>query len=111
MNRPRVGHIQYLNCLPLYHGLVRHDALLDIELHKGTPTELNRLLIGGQLDVSPISSIEEVSASYRLFGAPPAARKETFPLYRVEEMVPVARRLSCSTKAHEAWVAVSNPYP
>ena len=58
MNRPRVGHIQYLNCLPLYHGLVRHDALLDIELHKGTPTELNRLLIAGRLDVSPISSIE-----------------------------------------------------
>ncbi|MAG35543.1 MAG: hypothetical protein CL878_04765 [Dehalococcoidia bacterium] len=58
MNRPRVGHIQYLNCLPLYHGLVRHDVLLDIELHKGTPTELNHLLTTGQLDVSPISSIE-----------------------------------------------------
>ena len=56
--RPRVGHIQFLNCLPLYYGLVKSHALLDIELIKGTPTELNTLLIGGSLDISPISSIE-----------------------------------------------------
>jgi chorismate dehydratase len=56
--RPNVGHIQFLNCLPLYYGLVKSNALLDIELVKGTPTELNNLLINGSLDVSPISSIE-----------------------------------------------------
>ena len=56
--RPRVGHIQFLNCLPLYYGLVKSHALLDIELIKGTPTELNHLLISGALDISPISSIE-----------------------------------------------------
>lgn len=58
MKRPKVGHIQYLNCLPLYQGLVRQDALLQFELSKGTPTELNQQLITGKLDVSPISSIE-----------------------------------------------------
>lgn len=56
--RPKVGHIQFLNCLPLYYGLVKSYALLDIELIKGTPTELNNLLISGSLDISPISSIE-----------------------------------------------------
>ncbi|HEX2034033.1 MAG TPA: menaquinone biosynthesis protein [Chloroflexota bacterium] len=56
--RPRVGHIQFLNCLPLYYGLVHHDAVLDMELTRGTPTELNRLLLRGELDVAPISSIE-----------------------------------------------------
>lgn len=56
--RPRVGHIQFLNCLPLYYGLVRNDVLLDIELIKGTPTELNRLLLEGSLDIGPISSLE-----------------------------------------------------
>lgn len=56
--RPRVGHIQFLNCLPLYYGLVKSHALLDIELIKGLPTELNNLLISGDLDISPISSIE-----------------------------------------------------
>jgi chorismate dehydratase len=56
--RPKVGHIQFLNCLPLYYGLVKSDALLDIELIKGTPTELNNLLVKRSLDISPISSIE-----------------------------------------------------
>lgn len=56
--RPKVGHIQFLNCLPLYYGLVKSYAMLDIELIKGTPTELNRMLISGSLDVSPVSSIE-----------------------------------------------------
>ena len=56
--KPKVGHIQFLNCLPLYYGLVKNFALLDIELIKGLPTELNNLLVSGNLDISPISSIE-----------------------------------------------------
>ncbi|MHB0975932.1 MAG: menaquinone biosynthetic enzyme MqnA/MqnD family protein [Candidatus Aquicultorales bacterium] len=58
MGRPRVGHIQFLNCMPLYYGLVKNGILLDVELTKGTPTELNRWLIEGGLDISPISAIE-----------------------------------------------------
>ncbi|MEW6068373.1 MAG: menaquinone biosynthesis protein [Nitrospirota bacterium] len=56
--KPKVGHIQFLNCLPLYYGLIKNYALLDIDLIKGMPTELNNLLINGDLDISPISSIE-----------------------------------------------------
>jgi len=56
--RPRVGHIQFINCLPLYYGLVKNGVLLDVELTKATPTELNRDLVEGRLDISPISSIE-----------------------------------------------------
>lgn len=58
VRRPRVGHIQFLNCLPLYHGMVYRHALLDVELTRGTPTELNHLLVDGGLDISPISSLE-----------------------------------------------------
>ena len=32
IRRPRVGHIQFLNCLPLYWGLGRTGALLDVEI-------------------------------------------------------------------------------
>lgn len=56
-NRPRVGHIRFFNCLPLYHGLVKNQVLRDVDLTKGTPAELNRLLLEGKLDISPISSI------------------------------------------------------
>ena len=40
--RPRVGHIQFLNCLPIYWGLMRSGALLDVDLHKDTPDRLER---------------------------------------------------------------------
>jgi chorismate dehydratase len=56
--RPRVGHIQFLNCLPIYWGLVRDGALLDVELTKDTPDRLNDQLVAGDLDVGPISLVE-----------------------------------------------------
>jgi chorismate dehydratase len=56
--RPRVGHIQFLNCLPIYWGLVHSGALLDVELTKDTPDRLNDMLVSGELDIGPISLVE-----------------------------------------------------
>jgi chorismate dehydratase len=56
--RPRVGHIQFLNCLPIYWGLMRTGALLDVELTKDTPDNLNDALVRGDLDIGPISLVE-----------------------------------------------------
>src|ERR1700753_1693807 len=56
--RPRLGHIQFLNCLPIYWGLVRSGALLDVELTKDTPDRLNDMLVAGELDIGPISVVE-----------------------------------------------------
>ncbi len=79
----RVGHIGFLNCYPLYHGLEQRGIVggpqpLDssgtlgtpgapetlrprgrpaIELLPGVPTELNRWLVQGNIDLGPISSI------------------------------------------------------
>jgi chorismate dehydratase len=58
LRRPRVGHIQFLNCLPLYWGLVRSGALLDVELTTDTPDHLNDALVRGELDIGPISLVE-----------------------------------------------------
>jgi len=58
MARPRLGHIQFLNCLPLYYGLVKNDVLLDVELVKAAPRDLAVMLLDGQLDIAPIPSIE-----------------------------------------------------
>ncbi|NLJ73090.1 MAG: menaquinone biosynthesis protein [Syntrophomonadaceae bacterium] len=55
--RPRVGHIQFINCFPLFYGLIERKFLLDIDLIKGNPTDLNRLLKNMELDLAPISSI------------------------------------------------------
>ena len=58
IQRPRVGHIQFLNCLPIYWGLMRSGALLDVDLRKDTPDRLNAALIAGDLDIGPISLVE-----------------------------------------------------
>ncbi|HEX6499394.1 MAG TPA: menaquinone biosynthesis protein [Micromonosporaceae bacterium] len=58
VRRPRVGHIQFLNCLPIYWGLMRSGALLDVDLHKDTPDQLNQALVAGDLDIGPISLVE-----------------------------------------------------
>lgn len=57
--RPRLGHIQFLNCLPLYYGLVKSgDHLLDVDLVKAAPRELAEDIVAGALDVAPIPAIE-----------------------------------------------------
>lgn len=56
--RPRLGHIQFLNCLPLYYGLVKNDVLLDVDLVKADPADLAHTLIAGGLDIAPIPAIE-----------------------------------------------------
>jgi chorismate dehydratase len=58
VQRPRVGHIQFLNCLPIYWGLMRSGALLDVDLRKDTPDRLNAALVAGDLDIGPISLVE-----------------------------------------------------
>ncbi len=56
--RPRVGHIRFLNCLPLFWGLARTGNLGDFELVKDTPDVLADALIKGSLDISPVSMME-----------------------------------------------------
>ncbi|MBF7084102.1 menaquinone biosynthesis protein [Desulfallas sp. Bu1-1] len=58
MTRIRLGQVEYINCLPVYYAL--EDGLLvdDIDLVKGPPTKLNKMFLDGDLDVTPISSIE-----------------------------------------------------
>ncbi|WP_370100162.1 menaquinone biosynthetic enzyme MqnA/MqnD family protein [Streptacidiphilus sp. MAP12-20] len=56
--RPRVGHIQFLNCLPLYWGLARTGSLIDLDLTKDNPDALNDALVDGRLDIGPISCVE-----------------------------------------------------
>src|SRR5438094_5064376 len=49
----RLGRIGYVNMAPVFYRLD-----FEVEEVVGVPTELNRRLLGGDLDVAPISSIE-----------------------------------------------------
>jgi len=56
--RPRLGHIQFINCLPLYYGMVKQDVLLDVDLVKANPADLAREIVDGSLDIAPVPVIE-----------------------------------------------------
>jgi chorismate dehydratase len=71
--RPRVGHIQFLNCLPIYWGLMRSGALLGVDLHKDTPDRLNAALVAGDLDIGPISLVEYLRHAHDLLLLPDLA--------------------------------------
>jgi chorismate dehydratase len=81
--RPRVGHIQFLNCLPLYWGLVRSGALLDLELRKDTPDRLSDALLAGELDLGPISLVEYLRHTEELLLLPDLAVGSDGPVLSV----------------------------
>ena len=49
----RLGRISYVNMAPVFYRL---DS--DVEQIQGVPTDLNRRLLDGEIDLAPISSIE-----------------------------------------------------
>lgn len=78
-----MGHIQFLNCLPLYWGLVHSGALLDVELTKDTPDRLSDALVRGDLDVGPISLVEYLRHAHDLVLLPDLAVGSDGPVLSV----------------------------
>ena len=61
MSTLRLGRIGYVNMAPVFYRL-QHD----VEEIVGVPTELNRMLLDGEVDVAPISSIAYARDADRL---------------------------------------------
>ena len=57
----RLGRISYANMAPVFYKV---EA--EVEEVIGVPTELNRMLLDGELDIAPISSIEYARNADRL---------------------------------------------
>jgi chorismate dehydratase len=54
----KVGQVDYLNCLPVYHALEENILPHSYDIVKGPPTRLNEMFLNNRLAVTPISSIE-----------------------------------------------------
>ena len=54
----KLGHIIYSNCFPPHSAIVTGQVPFPFKLVEGIPTQLNRMLYEGKIDVSPSSSIE-----------------------------------------------------
>jgi chorismate dehydratase len=66
----RVGRIRYINCYPVYGGIERGIVPLNGTLVDGVPTQLNRLMANGELDVSVVSAVEYARDATRLLLLP-----------------------------------------
>jgi chorismate dehydratase len=78
-----VGHIQFLNCLPLYWGLMRTGSLIDVDLVKDSPDRLNAALVAGDLDIGPISLVEYLRHADELLILPDIAVGSDGPVLSV----------------------------
>lgn len=83
LRRPRVGHIQFLNCLPIYWGLMRSGALIDVDLRKDTPDRLSADLVAGELDIGPITLVEYLRHADELLVLPDLAVGSDGPVLSV----------------------------
>jgi len=52
----KLGYIDYLNCYPFYHHLLKNDHLQGIQVIPGYPSTLNKMMAEAALDMSPISA-------------------------------------------------------
>jgi chorismate dehydratase len=54
----KIGRIPYINCYPVYGAIDRGVVKLEAELVDGVPTDLNRKMAAGALDISVVSAVE-----------------------------------------------------
>jgi len=69
----KIGRIPYINCYPVYGAIDRGVVNLDAELVDGVPTDLNRRMSTGELDMSVVSAVEYARDSARYLLLPDLA--------------------------------------
>jgi chorismate dehydratase len=69
----KIGRIPYINCYPVYGAIDRGRVNLDAELVDGVPTDLNRKMATGKLDISVVSAVEYARDSGRYLLLPDLA--------------------------------------
>ena len=52
----KLGYIDYLNCYPFYFHMFEREPLRGVDIIEGYPSDLNRMMAKGELNMSPISA-------------------------------------------------------
>lgn len=69
----KIGRIPYINCYPVYGAIDRGVVQLNAQLVDGVPTDLNRRMSIGELDISVVSAVEYARDSARYLLLPDLA--------------------------------------
>ncbi|GGJ40415.1 menaquinone biosynthetic enzyme MqnA/MqnD family protein [Deinococcus roseus] len=81
MSKPyRIGLIDFANVAPINEYLPESDAY---EVHRGVPTEMNRQLLAGEIDLANISSFEFLQNAHLLQALPDFSVSVLGPVYSV----------------------------
>jgi len=88
----KLGHIVYSNCFPIHAGVLTEKIPFPFKIVEGIPTELNRYLVEGKIDVSPSSSIEYAMnpGKYRILPGLSITSKTSAMSIILESKVPIA---------------------
>ena len=88
----KLGHIIYSNCFPPHSGIVTSKVAFPFKIVEGIPTQLNRMLYEGKVDVSPSSSIEYAMnpGRYLFFPGMSITAKNRVMSILLESRVPIA---------------------
>jgi chorismate dehydratase len=79
----RIGRIPYINCYPVYGAIDRGIVPLQGTVVDGIPSDLNRRMAAGQLDVSVISAVEYAREASRYLLLPDLAITSDGPVRSV----------------------------
>lgn len=78
-----IGRIDYANCTPLFDALEHNFPSEEYRLIRGVPAKLNSLLLSGEVDVCPSSSIEYACHPDRYLILPHLSISSTGPVASV----------------------------
>ena len=76
----RLGVVSYTNVAPLHWGLTPWEG---VRFVRGVPTELNRQLLAGEIDLTLVSSIEFLRYRHELVALPDFSISTLGPVYSV----------------------------
>lgn len=87
----KLGHIVYSNCFPVHAGIVKGKVACPFPIVEGIPSELNRALVEGKIDVSPSSSIEYATnpGKYRILSGLSITSRDKVMSILLESRVPL----------------------
>lgn len=73
MGKAKLGHINFINCLPLTYSFEKEGFGKGLHITSAVPTVLNNDIVNNRLDVSPVSSIVYARNSERFLIMPDVA--------------------------------------
>jgi chorismate dehydratase len=87
----KLGHIIYANCFPVHAGILTGKVVCPYPIVEGIPSELNRALVEGKIDVSPSSSIEYATypGKYRILSGLSITSRNKVMSILLESRVPL----------------------